>query len=120
MKLCFDYLRVQYNSVQQIVIVHFFSEKTQKLHKMSFFAVNTEFDDWKTVIATKKAYEESSKTLLVIGQCEKLKGASPLNDQLVYSRVTLNCKAGEERQSKSNGLRKSSTYKRNCPAKVRL
>lgn len=61
---------------------------------MEFFALNTEFDDWQKVLDTKKLYEDSTKTLLVIGNCWKLKGASELNDRIVYERVVSECKAG--------------------------
>lgn len=82
------------------------------------FALNTQFDDWKKVLETKKLYEESSKTVLTIRKCDKLKGTSELNDKIVYERVTLHCKAGHERPSQSRGFRESSTYKKNCPVKV--
>lgn len=86
---------------------------------MAFFALNSEFDEWKKVLEMKKLYEESTKTLLTIGKSDKLKGSSELNDKIVYAKVVFNCKAGAERPTQSDGHRKSSTYKKNCPVQVR-
>lgn len=85
---------------------------------MAFFALNYEFDNWQAVQDMKKAYEENSKTVLVIIKCDKLKGVSDLSKQLIYERVTFSCKAGVERPTKSQGHRSSSTYKKNCPVQV--
>lgn len=85
---------------------------------MDIFGLNTEFSDWKSVLSAKKKYEESSKSVLTISKSHKLKGSNDLTDKFVYDRVTLSCKAGPERQTKSKGYRLSSTYKKNCPVKV--
>lgn len=85
---------------------------------MTSFALNTEFDNWQQVLDAKKLYEQNSKTLLTIIKCDKLKGASDLNERLIYERITFVCKAGPERPTQSHGHRTSSTYKKNCPVKV--
>lgn len=87
---------------------------------MAFFTLNTEFDEWQKVLDVKKLYEETSKTILVIDNCCKLKGDSELAKKIVYERVLFKCKAGEERPTQCCGFRASSTYKKNCPVKVRL
>lgn len=94
--------------------------KHAKAHKMDSLDVNKQFNDWKDVLAAKKLYEESSKTVLNILRSGKLKGSSELklNERLVYERVVFTCKAGPERPSKSDGHRKSATYKKNCPVQV--
>lgn len=50
-------------------------------------------------------HEESSKTVLTIARSSKSKGASELNDKLVYERVIFKCKAGSERPTQSHGHR---------------
>lgn len=85
---------------------------------MDFFTLNSEFEDLKSVLEMKKLYEESSKTVLTISKSSKLKGESILNDKIVYDRIIFGCKAGAEKPTQSHGHRKSSTYKKNCPAKV--
>lgn len=87
---------------------------------MEPFAEGTSFDTWQQVLDAKKLYEINTKTLLVTRGSDKLKGESNLSRRLIYERVTLICKAGPERQTQSQGHRKSSTYKKNCPMKVRL
>lgn len=87
---------------------------------MDSFALGTSFDTWQQVLDAKKLYEMNTKTVLVTRGSDKLKGESDLSRRLIYERVTFICKAGPERQTQSQGHRKSSTYKKNCPVKVRL
>lgn len=85
---------------------------------MTSFSVNSEFDSWQKVLECKKLYEDHSKTLLSISKSAKLKGSSELNDRIIYERIHFQCKAGKERLNNSQGHRKSSTYKKNCPVLV--
>lgn len=82
--------------------------------------VNTEFDDAKSVFDAKKAYEEASKSLLVIRQSNKIKGDNEIAQKFVYNSIIFECKAGSQRPTQSNGYRASSTYKMNCTVQVNI
>ena len=81
---------------------------------MEAFAVNREFNSYADLCTAKKSYEDASKSILVIGSSLKVKGEEGFVNTMVYQRIIFHCKAGKERQIKSKGLRKSSTYKKNC------
>lgn len=87
--------------------------------KMEFFALDSKFDSFKALTAKKKEYEVATNNLLVISDAHKVKGDGPFKEKFVDERLTLSCKAGEERPTESKGLRESKTYKKNCPVKVR-
>lgn len=88
---------------------------------MAYFQVNSEFNDYESVLATKKLYEESTNTLLVKGDCLKLKDKDgELAKQFVYQRIEFNCKAGLERKTRIKGIRNSSTIKKNCTVRVSI
>ncbi len=87
---------------------------------MQFFALNKEFEDLKSVLEAKKNYERATNSVLTIATSKLLMGDSTLKTKLHYEKITYNCKAGPERLSVSNGLRTSSTYKKNCPVKVSI
>lgn len=82
------------------------------------FAVNKEFDNFEHVLKAKKKYESENKVVLVIRDSHKLKGDSDIVKKCIYDRLSLHCKAGKERPTKSKGIRMSSTFKKNCPMKV--
>lgn len=85
---------------------------------MEGFAINAEFKDYESIIKAKKAYEVASNTLLTVNTSLFLLGESELNQKLKYSKIVYKCKAGDERPSKSQGLRASSTYKKGCKIEV--
>lgn len=87
---------------------------------MEFFAVGQEFDSFNSLIIRKKEYETATKNVLVIGACHKLKGNGSFQETFVYNQLEFHCKAGAERKTQSKGLRKSSTYKKNCPVIVSI
>lgn len=86
---------------------------------MQFFAVGDCFNSFKKLMKKKKEYEIATKNLLVIGDSHRLKGDGLFQEKFVYDRLRLNCKAGKERPCQSKGIRKSSTYKKGCPATVK-
>lgn len=86
---------------------------------MQFFAVGKQFDSFKSLMKKKNKYEVATNNLLVIGDSHRLKGEGTFQQNFVYDRFTLNCKAGKERPTHSTGVRKSATYKKGCPATVR-
>lgn len=85
---------------------------------MNSLAVNTEFDDYQSLLIAKKAYERATNTILVVAGSVKLIGDSLLSRALIYYRILYECKAGAERPTKSNGIRSTATYKKGCPVKV--
>lgn len=86
---------------------------------MEYFQLNSQFNDYQSVLATKKLYEESTNTILVKGDCLKLQDKeSELSKRCVYQRIEFNCKAGLERKTRSKGIRNSSTIKKNCTVRV--
>lgn len=85
---------------------------------MQYFQLNAQFDDFKSLLATKKLYESASNSLLVTGGSKKLIGDSALSRAVVYENIVYKCKAGKERPTQSIGLRKSSTLKKGCPVNV--
>lgn len=87
---------------------------------MDYFSVNTEFDSFEALNATKKAYENATNSLLVITGSQILKGYGEFKETMKYERLTLACKAGKERPTQSKGLRTSSTYKMGCPVMVKI
>lgn len=87
---------------------------------MNSLIVNTEFNDFQSVLTAKKAYEDATNTILVVGSSKKIIGESELSKALIYERICYECKAGCERPSASNGIRASATYKKGCPVKVSL
>lgn len=87
---------------------------------MQFFAIGQQFDSLKTLLKKKKEYETATKNLFVIGNSHKVKGDGQFQEKFVYDRLTFVCKAGKERPTESKGVRKSATYKKNCPAKVSI
>lgn len=78
----------------------------------------TEFDDWESFLAAKKAYEEACKTLLSTRGSRVLKGDNDIAQQFRYDNKIYHCKAGSERPTQSKGIRVSSTYKMGCPVVV--
>lgn len=85
---------------------------------MNVFDLNTEFDDWQSVLQAKKAYENASNTVLSTRGSNPMKGDNETALKFRYTRKVYHCKAGKERETKSKGYRKSATYKMNCPAVV--
>lgn len=85
---------------------------------MEYFQLNTQFDNFEQLLATKRLYETSSNSVLVIDDSKKLIGDSELAKSVIYERITFKCKAGPERPTQSNGFRNSSTIKKGCPVKV--
>lgn len=86
---------------------------------MQFFQLNSQFDDYNSVVAAKKDYEKSSNTLL--SKIDSVLLPDPDSDwtkRFKYKRIGFICKAGPERKCQSKGLRKSSTIKKDCPVKV--
>lgn len=82
------------------------------------FVVNQEFNSFEELLQVKKAYECANNVVLVRRDTHLLKGEGELVRKLIYSRLSLQCKAGRERPSESKGVRKSSTFKKNCPMRV--
>lgn len=87
---------------------------------MEFFVIGQEFDSFKSLTEKKKEYEVATNNLLVINNSHRLKGDGSFQENFLYDRLEFACKAGQERPSQSNGLRKTSTYKKNCPVKVSI
>lgn len=85
---------------------------------MNFFGLNCEFGSFDELKQRKKEYEETTFNFLTITSSHKLKGSGRFQKKMVYNDLTLSCKAGKERPSKSTGLRESTTYKKGCPVKV--
>lgn len=85
---------------------------------MAFF-VNKEFNSFSELLEAKKEYEIVNNIVTVRRDTHLLKGEGEIIRRFVYSRLSLLCKAGKERKSESKGMRKSATFKKNCPFKVR-
>lgn len=85
---------------------------------MNGLALNTEFNDYDSLLIAKKAYENASNTVLVVGSSKLMIGYSELNRALKYERILFECKAGSEKPTRSTGIRASATYKKGCPVKV--
>lgn len=83
--------------------------------KMEHFQKGTEFHTYADLLAAKCSYEHDTKTLLTTKKSAKYGMDDPRNEDLVYSRIQYQCKAGEERKSTSKGNRAVSTGKMNCP-----
>lgn len=81
---------------------------------MNGFTQNAEFDDWKSFVEAKKAYELATKTVLVTRGSHVLKGNNETVEKFRYNEVIYEWKAGTQRKTQSNGHRASSTYKINC------
>lgn len=87
---------------------------------MNAFEVDKTFDTFEAVLLAKKNYEQASNTVLVITGSNLLKGDGDFVKSKVYDRLVFECKAGTERKPRGKGIRSSSTYKLNCPFKVRI
>lgn len=87
---------------------------------MDVFKLNKEFNNFDEVLRAKIDYEKAHNVVLTKSDCHKLKGEGDLVRNIVYYRLSLQCKAGKERKSEAKGMRQSSTFKKNCPMKVRL
>ena|ERR1700761_4998454 len=85
---------------------------------MDGFRLNTVFEDYESTINAKKAYELASNTLLVVSSSKVLYGESDLQRKLKYQSILFVRKAGNEKPTKSNGIRASATYKKGCGVKV--
>lgn len=85
---------------------------------MNCFNVNHEFNDYKDFLQQKRQYEVTTNNILSITRSENLKGSGDFVEAMVYQRINLGCKAGKERPCKSKGIRKSATYKKQCPFEV--
>lgn len=87
---------------------------------MTHFQVGDEFHTYKELQAAKYRYEQDTKTLLTTKKSAKYSPDDPRCEDLVYSRIQYQCKAGEERKSTSKGNRAVSSGKLNCPVQVTL
>lgn len=87
---------------------------------MEIFAPGNEFHTYKLLMAAKHRYEQATKTLLTTKKSVKYSLDDPRCEELVYSRITYQCKAGEGRKSTSKGSRAVSSGKKNCPVLVTL
>lgn len=87
---------------------------------MEHFQKGTEFHTYKELLAAKFRYEQDTKTLLTTKKSAKYGLDDPRYEDLVYSRIQYQCKAGEERKSTSKGSRAVSSNKLNCPVLVTL
>ncbi len=85
---------------------------------MNGLSLDTEFDDFQSLLEAKKAYEDASKSILVTRGSNPLKGDNDIARKFRYGEIAYECKAGSQRATKSKGFRTSSTYKMNCEAKV--
>lgn len=90
-----------------------------KTSNMDFFYLNKEFNSFEEVLIAKSGYEKANNAVLSKTDCHKLKGDGDLVKNMIYQRLSLSCKAGKERKSKSKGIRQVSTIKKNCPMKVK-
>lgn len=86
---------------------------------MDIFQLNKKFDDYKSLLAAKTEYEKASNTILTTETSHLLQGEGDFVISRKYERISYVCKAGKERPSQSKGIRQSSTYKSNCPFKVK-
>lgn len=87
---------------------------------MEHFQKGTEFHTYKDLLAAKCRYEQDTKTLLTTKKSAKYGADDPRCEDLVYSRIQYQCKAGEERKSTSKGNRNVTSGKMNCPVIVTL
>ncbi|XP_037048119.1 zinc finger protein MSN4-like [Bradysia coprophila] len=87
---------------------------------MDHFQVGTEFHTYRELLAAKYRYEQDTKTLLTTKKSAKYTPDDPRCEDLVYSRIQYQCKAGEERKSTSKGNRAVSSGKMNCPVQVTM
>lgn len=87
---------------------------------MEHFEKGTEFNTYAELLAAKCRYEHDTKTLLTTKKSAKYGADDPRHEDLVYSRIQYQCKAGEERKSTSKGNRAVSSGKMNCPVVVTL
>lgn len=87
---------------------------------MEHFRIGTEFHTYKELLAAKSRYEQNTKTLLTTKKSAKFGADDPRCEDLVYSRIQYQCKAGQERKSTSKGNRNVSSGKMNCPVLVTL
>lgn len=85
---------------------------------MDTFQLNNKFDDYESLLAAKKNYEQASNTILTTDSSHFLQGDGDFVKSRKYEWISYACKAGKERQSQSKNIRQSSTYKSNCPFKV--
>lgn len=86
---------------------------------MESFHLGKEFANFDEVLQAKKNYEQASNTILSICGSNLLKGNGDFVKSKKYYRLCFECKAGKERKPKSQGIRATSTYKVNCPFKVK-
>lgn len=86
---------------------------------MNSFELGKQFDDYKSLLVAKQEYEKASNTILTTETSHFLQGEGDFVTSRKYERIGYGCKAGKERPSQSKGIRKSSTYKSNCPFKVK-
>lgn len=68
----------------------------------------------------KKAYEDSSYTILVISASNKLKPNDTESEKMVYERAIFMCKEGKVRPVLGVGIRELSTGRKGCTIKLRL
>lgn len=87
---------------------------------MENFAPGTEFHTYTDLLAAKHRYEQATKTLLTTKKSARYAVDDPRKEDLVYSRIQYQCKAGEERKSTSKGNRAVTSGKMNCPVTVTL
>lgn len=87
---------------------------------MEHFQIGTEFHTYKELLAAKYRYEQDTKTLLTTKKSAKYTSDDPRCEDLVYSRIQYQCKAGEERKSTSKGNRAVTSGKMNCPVQVTM
>lgn len=71
---------------------------------MAFFCLNKEFNNFEEVLQAKIDYEKENNVVLVKRDTHLLKGAGELVKDIVYSRLSLQCKAGKERPSEGKGM----------------
>lgn len=87
---------------------------------MEHFKKGAEFHTYKELLAAKYRYEQDTKTLLTTKKSAKYGFDDPRYEDLVYSRIQYQCKAGEERKSTSKGNRNVSSSKMNCPVLITI
>lgn len=83
------------------------------------FGLGSRFNSFKEFQTAKKKFQDENFVVFTIRYSHPLKRGSPeLKDRIKYSEINYKCKFGGTAKSKGKGIRKTSSYKKSCPAKI--
>lgn len=82
------------------------------------FEKGSKFDSLAAFKTAKEEFEKKNNVVFVIQHSDLMskKASAIQHETFRYKRIQYKCKFGGEAQSKGTGLRKTSTYKKKCPA----